>query len=352
MQIQHLALLGALLVTPASSARHHPAHVNNRHATYPPTPISYYCTTDAPDEECGYLYFDAPCEEIVESYQWLSGNCCSLSDVDYGQRCLLTVDGPGSYCDFKEKDRESYLQYHISLNNSNTCPPSKYGIPYQGVRALASAPDPATADSESSMAEAKSAPVSGICITETPDESCGLYYYNIPCSKVISQYRWTGTCCSFIDTDDGGCSLITDGPGSECTWTNRNTGSSFTVVISTDNQKSCPQSDYQVLDVPVTSQLKICMSAAYSECAQNAGCNKQRFPSFRQAYDKCEEVSEKKAIQCVNQATDTCDHAPGTPPLVACEHLSSMHETGFLKYETCGLLKSKCGNKATLASCD
>jgi hypothetical protein len=69
-----------------------------RHAYCDPTPlptaISGMCLVHESTFGCGKRVFDQSCESVIDSYEWLSGNCCSLKDHGDGS-CMLTVDGPG-----------------------------------------------------------------------------------------------------------------------------------------------------------------------------------------------------------------------------------------------------------------
>lgn len=85
------------------------------------------CRTAVPDEDCGISEFDAPCSQVAKTYSF-GGTCCSLKDAG-GNRCVLTVDGPGSTCTFSEKtfDQE-YQKFEILSTSRGTCPASKYQV--------------------------------------------------------------------------------------------------------------------------------------------------------------------------------------------------------------------------------
>jgi hypothetical protein len=105
-----------------------------RHAYCDPTPlptaISGMCLVHESTFGCGKRVFDQSCESVIDSYEWLSGNCCSLKDHGDGS-CMLTVDGPGSFCELKVKDEENYFTYMMSNQNKGVCPRSQYKVPVQ-----------------------------------------------------------------------------------------------------------------------------------------------------------------------------------------------------------------------------
>jgi hypothetical protein len=44
---------------------------------------------------------------------------------------MLTVDGPGSFCELKVKNEENYFTYVMADENKGVCPPSQYKVPVQ-----------------------------------------------------------------------------------------------------------------------------------------------------------------------------------------------------------------------------
>jgi hypothetical protein len=88
--------------------------------------FAYACKTAVPDEECGISEFSAPCSQVVKTYDF-GGTCCSLRDVG-GNKCVLTVNGPGSSCTFSRKSDQEYQRLDILATNRETCPPSKYQV--------------------------------------------------------------------------------------------------------------------------------------------------------------------------------------------------------------------------------
>jgi hypothetical protein len=95
-----------------------------------PTAISGICLTYVSDLSCGKRIWKESCEKVLDTYDWPSGNCCSLSDHG-NSSCMLTVDGPGSFCELKVKDEENYFTYVMADENKGVCPPSQYKVPVQ-----------------------------------------------------------------------------------------------------------------------------------------------------------------------------------------------------------------------------
>lgn len=298
--------------------------------------ISSWCEDDKPNSGCGIVDFSMPCSQVVKAYTWLDGTCCSLQDRDAGKSCRLRVDGRLAFCSYKVKDAASYYQHHMTDKNKGTCPASKYKIPFQTKSTPAPSPVPPA--------------VSGICITDTPDKDCGISKFAEPCSKVVAQNLWSGTCCSLSDTRNGGCKLTVDGPGSECTVSDLKGQSSFTTQISTENDSKCPASQYDVLAGPVLSQYKICWASVFTDCAVAAGCTE--YSDVTKTLQTCQGKDAGKTAVCVNKATNECNDSVGRPVPAVCDALPGLKATGNLKPRVCKILKKKCGDLAPKIRCE
>jgi hypothetical protein len=95
----------------------------------PTATLGAICIGDSPVEGCGYLTFDTkPCEWVLENTQFLSGTCCSVSDMNKGKGCRITVDGPNNDCQVRLAGDFYPLMMVMSNLNNNTCPPSQYNV--------------------------------------------------------------------------------------------------------------------------------------------------------------------------------------------------------------------------------
>ena len=228
------------------------------------TMISGWCTASQPQQDCGLHKWELSCPELLQAYYWdPSSACCSFSDTANGG-CLLTVGGPGSNCTWRELDSETYFTASMLDDSDSTCPESSYqlkpsesgnvnggggdddinGFSAHGTAAPQTAPAPAPAPSIASSNSYSITTKSGACWATDPTSECGLYEWPSSCSDVLEAYQWSGSCCSFVDTDDGRCTLTVDGPGSECTWSLN--GNQYTMYIADSNQHSCPPTKYTV----------------------------------------------------------------------------------------------------------
>jgi hypothetical protein len=204
-------------------------------AAPPEDVVSGICVTDEPDEGCGMYAFDSPCSEVAQQHLW-SGTCCSLLSTEAGG-CILVIDGPESTCTWTDAEGRNSFTVEISESNDNECPPTEYAVVPNTFM------DPATASP--TMIDGMAS-----CIADEPDDvSCGIYAFDIPCSDVAEEFVWSGTCCSLSSTENGGCTLTIDGPGSTCMWTWSEGYSSFTyeAIISESNENECPPTEYQVV---------------------------------------------------------------------------------------------------------
>jgi hypothetical protein len=286
------------------------------------------CWTTSPNEECGYYTWSDPCHEVAEAYQW-EGTCCSLADTESGG-CRLTVDGPGSQCTFV--DATSEYTIFVSEESDGSCPESSYEVGFA-----------ADTDTTTTYQSPTPEPVtSGYCSTTYPDESCGMYGWSESCESLLSQYEFTGTCCSLKGTETGGCRLVVDGPGSTCTWKEKEKESYFSVEIDDTNDRACPESTVPALsNATPSSPFTECVAKAFADCLTTC----RRHPTLRQSFKACTRFDPTEAVQCAAGAADVCSETEGKAPMFLCQQLSNMVASGALHAAPCLSLQGKCAGQ-------
>jgi hypothetical protein len=287
------------------------------------------CWTTKPNDDCGYYVWSDSCKKVTQAYQW-QGSCCSLSNTEDGG-CRLTVDGPGSECTFL--DAASEYTIFVSEEAAGTCPESHYPVltDHDGAE-----------EKDFSFGGPTPEPVeSGHCSTLYPNDSCGIHAWNEPCSALITMYDWSGTCCSLSPRDEGaGCQLTVDGPGSTCTWKEKDNETYFNVVIDEQNDRSCPESNISALSGynPGRSPFTACVAAAFGRCLTSC----EDFSTFRQSFKACVAQDPTQALQCAAGAVSVCLEAKGRAPSVLCQRLTDIFSTGALHTADCLDLQQKC----------
>jgi hypothetical protein len=288
------------------------------------------CWTTSPNEECGYYTWADPCSKVAKAYEW-EGKCCSLSETDSGG-CRLTVDGPGSQCTFV--DAASEYTIFVSKDADGSCPESTYDVDATNAEIVYQSPTPEPV-------------TSGYCATTYPDESCGMYSWNESCESLLSQFEFTGTCCSLKKTETGGCRLLVDGRGSTCTWKKKGKESYYSVEINDQNDRSCPESTVSALsDAAPASPFTLCVAQAFSDCLSTC----ERYPAFRQSFKACARTDSTEARQCAAGAASVCSSTEGTAPVFLCQQLSNMVASGALHSDACVALQGKCAPPAIICS--